>query len=92
MSGGTFDKNSQSEGYKDITVPVAGEGETITSLLRNGVDVPKESGANWSVSGGTSVVLKKAYLAEFPVGIETFTAVTNTGTVAFTIEIVESEA
>ena len=53
--------------------------------------MPKESGANWSVSGGTSVVLKKAYLAAFPVGIETFTAVTSAGNVPFTVEIVESE-
>ncbi|MGM9917470.1 X2-like carbohydrate binding domain-containing protein [Anaerotignum sp.] len=92
MSGGTFDKKSGSEGYKDVTVSVAEDGQTITSLLRNGVEVPKESGANWSVSGGTSVVLKKAYLATFPVGIETFTAVTNAGDVSFTVEIAESEA
>lgn len=92
VNGGTYDKRAESENHSDITVTVAEDGQTITALLYNGAEVPKESGANWSVSGGTAVVLKKAYLAEFPVGIETFTAVTNTGTVSFTVEIVESEA
>jgi hypothetical protein len=54
--------------------------------------VPKEGGATWSVSGGTAVVLKKAYLEKFPVGVETFTVTTSAGVVEFTVEIVESEA
>ena len=64
----------------------------VTALLHNGADVPKEGGANWSVSGGTAVVLKKAYLEKFPVGTETFTVTTSAGAVEFTVEIVESEA
>lgn len=92
IDAGTFDKNSESEGYQDISITVAEEGQTVDALLLDGVEVAKNSGANWSVSGGITVVLKKAYLAAFEVGTVVFTAVTSAGEVPFEVTITEREA
>ena len=63
MDGGIFDKNTQSERYQNISVKVVEEDETIDALLLDGEEVAKNGGANWSVSSGTTIVLKRGYPA-----------------------------
>lgn len=63
----------------------------IDALLLDGEEVAKNGGANWSVSSGTTIVLKKAYLSAFGVGSVVFTAVTSSGNVPLAISIIESE-
>lgn len=92
MDAGTFDKNEQSEGYQNISVTVVEEGETIEALLLDGEEVAKNGGADWSVSSGTTIVLKKEYLASFDVGSVVFVAETSVGEVPFEVTIIESEA
>lgn len=92
ISAGVFDKNPESEDYQDISITIAEEGQTVDALLLDGEEVAKNSGANWSVSGGVTVVLKKAYLTGFEAGTVVFTAVTSDGEVPFEVTITESEA
>lgn len=92
MDAGTFDKNEQSEEYQNISVTVVEEGETIDALLLDGEEVAKNGGTDWSVSSGTTIVLKKEYLASFDVGSVVFVAETSAGEVPFEVTITESEA
>ena len=69
------------------------EGKTITKLYIGDTEIAKSSGANWSVSGGNTVVLKKAYLATLDVGEIVFTAKMTDGlTVTFTVTVTDSSA
>lgn len=63
-------------------------GKTITNLFIGETEIAKNSGANWSVSGGKTIVLKKAYLATLDVGETTFTAKMTDGlTVTFKVTV-----
>lgn len=63
-------------------------GKTITNLFIGTTEIQKSSGANWSVSGGKTIVLKKAYLATLAVGETTFTAKMTDGlTVTFKVTV-----
>ena len=63
-------------------------GKTITNLYIGETEIAKSGGANWSVSGGDTVVLKKAYLATLSVGETTFTAKMTDGlTVTFKVTV-----
>lgn len=63
-------------------------GKTITNLFIGTSEIPKSSGSNWSVSGGKTIVLKKAYLATLDVGETTFTAKMTDGlTVTFKVTV-----
>ena len=63
-------------------------GKTITNLYIGTTEISKNSGANWSVSGGKTIVLKKAYLATLNVGETTFTAKMTDGlTVTFKVNV-----
>jgi len=63
-------------------------GKTITNLYIGASEIQKASGANWSVSGGNKIVLKKAYLATLDVGETTFTAKMTDGlTVTFKVTV-----
>lgn len=92
MDGGIFDKNTQSERYQNISVKVVEEDETIDALLLDGEEVAKNGGANWSVSSGTTIVLKRGYLVSFDIGSVVFVAETSAGEVPFEVTITESEA
>lgn len=66
-------------------------GVTITNLYVGETEIAKSGGANWSVSGGKTVVLKKAYLATLDVGDTVFTAKMTDGlTVSFTVTVSDS--
>lgn len=66
-------------------------GVTITNLYVGETEIAKSGGANWSVSGGKTVVLKKAYLATLDVGDTVFTAKASDGlTVNFTVTVSDS--
>lgn len=66
-------------------------GVTITNLYVGTTEIAKSGGANWSVSGGKTVVLKKAYLATLDVGDTVFTAKASDGlTVSFTVTVSDS--
>jgi len=66
-------------------------GVTITNLYVGETEIAKSGGANWSVSGGKTVVLKKAYLATLDVGDTVFTAKASDGlTVSFTVTVSDS--
>lgn len=67
------------------------EGKTITKLFIGTTEVSKNSGSNWSVSGGKTIVLKKAYLATLSTGEVTFTANMTDGlTVTFKVTVSDS--
>ena len=67
------------------------EGKTVTKLYIGTDEIPKSSGSNWSVSGGNTVVLKKAYLATLDAGETTFTAQLTDGlTVTFKVTVSET--
>lgn len=68
-------------------------GQTITKLYIGETEIAKSGGANWSVSGGDTIVLKKAYLATLDAGGITFTAKMSDGlTVTFTVRVLDSSS
>ena len=63
-------------------------GKTITSLYIGETEIVKNSGANWSVSAGKTIVLKKSFLATLDAGEVTFTAKMTDGlTVTFKVTV-----
>jgi len=83
-----FDKRSDLQA--DITVTMTLNGNTLTSISNGGT--PLTSGTNYTASGST-VTIKKEYLAAQAVGTTTLTFTFNAGTAAsLVITVKESQA
>jgi hypothetical protein len=71
-----FDKYSGAPGYKDVSVTLELNGNTLGDIKRNGVSI---GASNYSANAAT-VTIKKEYLATLAAGAHVFTFEMNAGT------------
>ena len=85
----TFDLNTEGANHEDLAITAtSGTGGTVSKLYLDDTEVPKNNGANWSVSNG-EITIKKAYLSTLTVGEKAFTVTftkDNSCTLTITIE------
>lgn len=61
---------------------------TVDTLTLGGETVSKNNGVNWSVSGGLTITVKKAYLETLDNGAQEFTVtMSDDETVTFTVTV-----